>query len=135
MKVSVEQLKEEAFILEEDIPASSWSIDNFDVKFIDNIHLKCKFRRYSKEILVDAAVSIRREIKCSRCLETARQDIEKQCQLSYSVDNLGQYLDVNEDIREEVLLDYPMKFLCGPECKGICFGCGVNLNIEKCKCE
>ncbi|MDD5195443.1 MAG: DUF177 domain-containing protein, partial [Candidatus Omnitrophica bacterium] len=46
-----------------------------------------------------------------------------------------EYLTVDNDIREEVLLNFPMKVLCKPDCKGLCPGCGANLNNEVCKCK
>jgi uncharacterized metal-binding protein YceD (DUF177 family) len=43
-------------------------------------------------------------------------------------------VDRTDEIREELLLSVPMRFLCSEECQGICPGCHVNLNAEKCKC-
>jgi len=28
-----------------------------------------------------------------------------------------------------------MRILCREDCKGLCPGCGANLNIEPCRCE
>ncbi|MCX5681113.1 MAG: DUF177 domain-containing protein [Candidatus Omnitrophica bacterium] len=44
-------------------------------------------------------------------------------------------MDVGEDIREEIILGFPDKVLCAEECKGLCAGCGANLNNEKCQCK
>ena len=44
-------------------------------------------------------------------------------------------LDVDSIVREDVLLSLPTKHLCDEDCKGICAGCGVNLNEQECKCE
>ena len=43
--------------------------------------------------------------------------------------------DLDPLITEDVFLDLPAKFLCKEDCKGICLGCGVNLNDGKCKCN
>ncbi len=37
--------------------------------------------------------------------------------------------------REQLLLQIPIKALCSDDCRGLCPGCGQNLNIEECKCE
>ena len=33
------------------------------------------------------------------------------------------------------ILDMDTKTLCSEDCKGLCPGCGVNLNYEKCRCK
>jgi uncharacterized protein len=49
------------------------------------------------------------------------------------VDKYGD-IDLSEAIREEIILNIPMKNICDTNCKGICVGCGVNLNNEECQC-
>ena len=44
-------------------------------------------------------------------------------------------LDVDEFVYSEVILDLPSKHLCNPDCKGICFKCGKNLNEGECGCS
>lgn len=43
--------------------------------------------------------------------------------------------DMEEIIRTVFVLNMDSKLLCDPDCKGLCCGCGVNLNIGTCKCE
>jgi uncharacterized protein len=47
----------------------------------------------------------------------------------------GDEIDLTDPLRENILLELPMKPLCDEECKGLCPTCGVNLNEEPCKCE
>jgi uncharacterized protein len=44
-------------------------------------------------------------------------------------------IELKNDMREFALLSVPMKNLCKEDCKGLCPSCGVDLNIEKCKCK
>lgn len=44
-------------------------------------------------------------------------------------------LDLSELIRTEMILNLPMKHLCKPDCKGICYQCGSNLNEGDCGCD
>jgi uncharacterized protein len=37
-------------------------------------------------------------------------------------------LDLDEIIREQMLLAVPMRFLCRENCQGLCVNCGANLN-------
>ena len=43
-------------------------------------------------------------------------------------------VDVSTDIKDELLLAVPMKILCSADCRGICPGCGIDLNADTCKC-
>lgn len=43
-------------------------------------------------------------------------------------------IDLKNDVREFALLAVPMKHLCKEDCKGLCYKCGANLNVEQCKC-
>ncbi len=44
-------------------------------------------------------------------------------------------LDLAEVARADLLLELPSKFLCSPDCKGLCPQCGKNLNFESCTCK
>jgi len=47
----------------------------------------------------------------------------------------GYHLNVDELIKNELLLNWPMKVLCREDCKGICKICGKNLNDGACGCD
>ena len=44
-------------------------------------------------------------------------------------------VDLGELSREVFILNMPTKLLCREDCKGLCPGCGVNLNYEVCRCK
>jgi uncharacterized protein len=41
---------------------------------------------------------------------------------------------LDEEVRQLILLDVPLKHLCREDCRGICPGCGVDLNAAECTC-
>jgi uncharacterized protein len=47
----------------------------------------------------------------------------------------GDEIDLTEPLRQQVLLELPMKPLCAAACRGLCPNCGANLNDEPCRCE
>ena len=47
----------------------------------------------------------------------------------------GEELDLGEVIKEQLLLNIPMKPLCRDDCKGICSKCGADLNESPCGCK
>ena len=56
--------------------------------------------------------------------ETDDQDIMDGCQLN-----------VEDLLNSEIVMNWPMKVLCKPDCKGICRQCGRDLNTGTCDCD
>ena len=45
------------------------------------------------------------------------------------------FLDMDEQLREQLEMEFPMRFLCREDCKGLCPKCGKNLNEGECDCD
>jgi len=65
-------------------------------------------------------------------------DLEPDHQLSNDEIDVYWYEDGEikgeELFREQILLQLPMRALCSETCKGLCPGCGVDLNETACQC-
>ncbi|MDE7242669.1 MAG: DUF177 domain-containing protein [Oscillospiraceae bacterium] len=83
---------------------------------------------------------------CDRCLKPF--DLPKQVSCEYllaeTLENEDQdeiirlengTVDVGELARTAYILEMDSKTLCSEDCKGICPGCGVNLNLAACTCQ
>jgi len=46
----------------------------------------------------------------------------------------GEEIDMSDLMREILVLEIPMRYLCQDNCKGLCAQCGKNLNKESCSC-
>lgn len=46
----------------------------------------------------------------------------------------GDQINLDEMIRQNILLELPTAPLCSPDCKGLCASCGKNLNEGACDC-
>lgn len=44
------------------------------------------------------------------------------------------FLDMDEQLKEELQLEFPSRFVCKDDCKGLCQKCGKNLNEGECGC-
>ena len=93
--------------------------------------------------------------ECDRCLGRARFPLDKSFDLFYrpaaeiareeevSIDEgeaeIGFYegagLELEDVIREQVLLALPMQRVCSEACQGICPVCGKNRNESACDCK
>ena len=45
------------------------------------------------------------------------------------------FLDMDEQLLEQLEMEFPMRFLCREDCKGLCPKCGKNLNEGECDCD
>lgn len=46
----------------------------------------------------------------------------------------GDFIEVSDILREQILLGLPMKPLCRKACRGLCPHCGRNRNRDRCSC-
>ncbi len=44
------------------------------------------------------------------------------------------FLDMDEQLRAQLEMEFPVRILCRDDCKGLCQRCGKNLNEGKCDC-
>jgi len=106
------------------------------------------------EIRVKGHVAVVIEADCDRCLEPAPNPIDADFELYYrpveegygeevkleeGEAEMGFYegdgVELNDVLREYVLLALPMQRLCSESCKGICPVCGQNRNQNQCQCR
>ena len=43
-------------------------------------------------------------------------------------------LELDDTVNEAITLAMDLRPLCNEDCKGVCFGCGADLNREPCRC-
>ena len=60
-------------------------------------------------------------------------DLDEDKQDDYAIIEDG-FLDVDEQIYEQMEMEFPLRFLCRDDCKGLCQRCGKNLNEGECAC-
>jgi uncharacterized protein len=107
------------------------------------------------EVRVTGQVETDLETECDRCLGRASFHIDAPFDLFYkpladvaegeeiAIDEgeaeIGFYelpgIELEDIIREQVLLQLPMQRVCSEACKGICPICGSNRNETACTCE
>jgi uncharacterized protein len=66
--------------------------------------------------------------------QPAKPDEEDPGDPVYTID-ANHTMDVDEVIRQGVVIETPMHPLCKPNCPGLCPRCGANLNQGPCECE
>ncbi len=60
-------------------------------------------------------------------------DLDEDRQDDYAIIENG-FLDMDEQLREQMEIEFPIRFLCREDCRGLCPKCGKNLNDSECAC-
>jgi uncharacterized protein len=63
------------------------------------------------------------------------EDQEADDPASYVIPPKAMEIDPGDAVREELMLSVPDYVLCDEACKGICAGCGTDLNSARCTCQ
>ncbi|MBI3315852.1 MAG: DUF177 domain-containing protein [Candidatus Omnitrophica bacterium] len=102
--------------------------------FPDNLTLSAEAWKSGDEVTVQAHVEGMRNFTCSLCLEEFNNLFEKDFTLHYDIKGLDS-ISLDSDVRDEIIMEHPIRVLCRPDCSGLCPFCGANLNHEKCECK
>jgi len=134
VKININQIPAEGLTLEEDESASILDLETETIKFPQALRIKARLFKITNIVSADVILSTALRTICSRCLNEIEIDFQKSLKLNYQVSKSEQVVDLNPEIREEIIVDYPLKPLCSQNCKGLCPKCGKNLNEGDCYC-
>ena len=107
-----------------------------------------------KDIRVVGSFSLAVEMRCARCLDPVSDSLSESFDLLYRPQGVdargddasigpaeteigyyqGEGMQLEDVLKEQILLALPAKEVCSPGCKGLCPHCGRNLNLERCDC-
>lgn len=135
MKILVKDIPSRGLEIEEQLPPSAIGLDDADLRCVAPLAIKAKIELVGDTVLAKTQAKGIFSLTCGRCLEPIEKEIADEFYFDYPVDKKTDAIDLGEDIRQEMILALPAVALCKENCKGLCAGCGVNLNSEVCKCE
>jgi uncharacterized protein len=118
------------------------------------LNLEAVAELLGSEIHIRGKLCTRLEACCDRCLVKIEMPIDCAFDLFYrpmATIAVEEEIEIREDelevgfypesgialedvVMEQVILAFPMKVVCQPNCLGLCPTCGVNRNLEKCQC-
>lgn len=128
---------------------------NQDVRFEKPFTGQAEIWNAGDRLLVTAKLEGEATLVCSRCLteytepmkvsfeeEFVQGEVEEEHDEEDEEEDSGRTvsfytgdeIDLADPLRENILLELPMKPLCDEDCEGLCPTCGINLNEGDCKC-
>jgi uncharacterized protein len=134
MRVQIRRIGPEGLELTESLPADIIGLNNDTVlKFLSPFAVRAVATKPEDEVIISFVVQSRYESSCGRCLAKVEHDWVAEFTLTYSTKEFKEFVELDEDIRQELILNLPVRVLCRADCKGLCIDCGVNLNKETCE--
>ena len=118
-----------------------------DVSFTAPVRVKGYFTDNAGYMSLCATAEIDYQSRCARCLEdifgtfilnfnrtvAASGTLQNEANDEYVVVKNGT-LDIDRELVEDLMLEFPAKLLCKEECAGLCPKCGKSLNFGECDC-
>ena len=131
MKIQVNRVPEEGLKEHAVYDPAVLDMEREDVRPAKPFDIDAQISLVDKELVVNADIHCTLSLTCARCLEAFEAPVSPRAIFSYSVEP-NDIVDITEDVRQEIILAYPMVPVCRPDCKGLCAVCGQNLNERAC---
>lgn len=132
------------FALQMDLSDVEW---NGAKPFVQPVHVEGQVRNRAGALELKAWLDTVLSLICDRCAKPFQREkaVEYETLLAFELANgesddiveLSQdgELELDELMLEVFLLEMDTKNLCSQDCKGLCPGCGADLNTEQCRCK
>ncbi len=134
MKINLTALKEgEVISVQETYDPKALDLEFVDLEYTTPLNMEGTVERGHDTITFRGELTSNAERICGRCLKRVKVCLDKPFELFYEINNQAE-IDTLDDLREVMLLEHPLTFICNNKCKGLCPSCGINLNEETCKC-
>ncbi len=131
MKIYVNRVPAEGLAIATTYAPKVFDTGRDDARPTVPIHMAARITTTEDELFVQASLRCVLACTCARCLVGFEHVITKDCAFHYDV-RARVVVDVTDDIRQEILLEYPMIPVCQAACRGLCAHCGHNLNESEC---
>ncbi|MBI2093528.1 MAG: DUF177 domain-containing protein [Candidatus Omnitrophica bacterium] len=131
MKINVSQILEGGSTQSAVYDPAGMDMDRTDVHLREPIQVEASILKTGQELIVNTQVHCPLHLTCARCLEEYAFELDVKAMSSYHVAPTD-VVDITDDVRQEIILAYPMIPVCREDCKGLCISCGQNLNVAAC---
>lgn len=120
-------------------------------RFDEPVDVAAEMYRHGRDVFLIGKLDGALSVICGRCAEEFRGHVERSFKFllvpageaaaegleeDRGLDHYeGDEIDVVPLVSEQALLALDATPLCSSDCKGLCAGCGANLNSEVCSCS
>ncbi|HEX8146034.1 MAG TPA: DUF177 domain-containing protein [Pyrinomonadaceae bacterium] len=156
MRIEVENLKSAPEPFAHTYRPEEVELEEEAARLLADASVEGNASRKGEQVRLRGTIKTEVELLCDRCAAPRRAPLEVEFDTSFipqeveavKAENVelqaedlilsayeGDAVDLDELVREQILLALPSRHLCREDCKGLCQTCGANLNDEQCSCE
>ena len=154
MQIEIDKLSEAGQPFAHTYSPAELPLEDERARLLADAQVRGQISRKRQRVRIHGQVATEVEVYCDRCLAPVAMPLKAEFDVSYDPpdaieetdstelqpDDLetsvytGETIDLDELVREQLLLALPLRSLCRAECKGLCPTCGVDLNKHSCAC-
>jgi len=97
------------------------------------VDLELDYKSYCCRCLAPISGSFTLDLEKTVATKDILNDLPEEKVDDYVIIEDG-FLDIDEQLLMQLELEFPSRFFCKSDCKGLCQRCGKNLNEGKCDC-
>ena len=165
LQINIDTIGDGGLVLERETNAAFLALsDRFGpddrVDFVSPIRVRLHATLSGKTVILSGRIITGVKLTCSRCLGSftfginsefsttavptgditadtteSSGDVELDAAEMELITYEGNIIDFREEAAQQIILALPFNPICQAGCKGICSGCGANLNETACTCK
>src|SRR5215216_1693458 len=156
MRIEVENLTATARPFAHTYRPEEVELEEEGARLVSEAKVEGSATRKGEQVRLRGTIRTEAELLCDRCLAPERAPLAVEFDTSFipqeveavKAENVelqaedlilsayeGDAVDLDELVREQILLGLPSRHLCREDCKGLCQRCGADLNAGQCSCE
>lgn len=121
------------------------------IHVISPVDVNGKMYVIDDRLYINLGIKTQMQVNCSRCLESFTYPFKSSINAEFVHENLSEHqndevdediiyynettIDLDELIKENIIMNIPMKLVCDKNCQGLCSNCGVKLKGDSCDCN
>ncbi|MBD0373934.1 MAG: DUF177 domain-containing protein [Pyrinomonadaceae bacterium] len=155
MRLNVTELGRGSKVLNHSYRPEELVLDE-ETQLVEPLEVSLRAQSNGVEVRIRGQIKGKVEVLCHRCLKPIPMPVEIETDVAFipadqygegesaaelTEDEMefsvfeGDELDIEDLVREQVLLSIPGRLLCSEHCRGLCPHCGTDLNSAECGCE
>lgn len=134
MKIEIRQLGEGSLKdVHQEYNPKDLDLEFADLSYVEGLVLDGTVEKVRETLTFRGHLKSRVEHTCARCLKPVEETVDQPFEVTYDIRGKEE-VDTLDDLREILILEHPVRFLCQENCAGLCPRCGADLNQGACNC-
>jgi len=155
MRIELEKLDEANRQFAHVFEPGELSLEDERARLAGQVEVRGRVSREDGQVNVKGHLNAPVELDCDRCLQPITTQVDADFDVDYMPaavyaaepvaelqdDDLavsvfdGEAIDIDDLVREQIILALSSRALCRDDCKGLCPVCGIDKNFKGCECE